>query len=525
MQNDTYELLNSLSDEDIIRIQNRDFAPLEKIKNKKTGNNQQPQQQMEPSQRPMNQNQGMLPEESQNPYKNNSIGRNLASGLASGAYENVRGIADLIGLKPKPRQFWGDPESNSFGFGKFLGEWGTPAVGALKAGKAIGKAAPALRQAASWLPEALGVGAVGAAVHPGSINERLATGAGEAALVPAFHGAVKGFRAAKQGISNARSNLKYSSPGKFNEETRKTVQEVLGNKPFTKEVERESITGIINKKARDYLTKSNEMYNGIIKEATEKGYDGVKKKIEFNNRDYFLNKADIDADKNISHLFANFLEKPSFGRAHRLQSALGRESFALKNPENREVVRKRGELYGELHDKIVDAMDSTIKKNGDNNILSSYKNASNYYERNVVPYYKSNYEISNISRSLPEKERYHYPRNIIHTLLEDTHTMKKVRDDMPKGTKRTILSRLLNGVEDNPKLLKKRINKINSGGEFELVNKKDLKQIEDFLRKGKGLEIVREFVKNNKKKLLLLPGAATIYVGAKAGKALVSKED
>jgi hypothetical protein len=443
----------------------------------------------------------------------------------------VRGVVDLAGLNLKPRQFGGDAESNSFGAGKFIGDWGTPGFAAWKVGKKINQAVPALKKVASWLPEALGVGAVGAAVHPGTINERLLTGAGEAALVPAFHGLVKGYRAArervkgaKQGISNARENLKYATNDRFKEGTQKTLEEVLGVEPFTKQLERESIHGGINQTARSHLKESHNKYRGVIDKANEMGYDGIKKKIAFNARDYYLHKAAIDANRNLSHLFANFLEKPSFSRAHRLQSGLGRAATEYKNPLNDQVTKDMGKLYQELQDKMLQSIESSLSKNGDTSVLSAYEKASHHYKEKVVPYYHSTHAIGNISRSIPEHEKYNYTTDIIGALLTDTGELSKVRGALTNDTQRAILKKLLTGAEDNPKLLGKRIKKIKAGGEIELVNKEELKKIEDFLKTAKGLEIVREFVNKNKF-LLVGTGGAGIYAGYKAGKSFISKED
>lgn len=534
MQDDTYKLLNSMSDEDLKLIENGDYSPLEKIKNKTNENNQQPQQPMGNRPGGMNPNQGMAPGASQNLYQNDGMARNLgnlASGVASGVYDNVRGVVDLAGLNLKPRQFGGDAESNSFGAGKFIGDWGTPFLGALKAGKAIGKAAPGLKKVASWLPEALGVGAVGAAVHPGTINERLLTGAGEAALVPAFHGLVKGYRAAregakgaKQGISNARENLKYATNDRFKEGTQKTLEEVLGVEPFTKQLERESIHGGINQTARSNLKESHDKYRGVIDKANEMGYDGIKKKIAFNDL-HEGHKAAIDANRNLSHLFDNFLKKPSFSRAHRLQSGLGRAATEYKNPLNDQVTKDMGKLYQELQNKMLQSIKSSLSKNGDTSVLSAYEKASHYYKEKVVPYYHSTHAIVNISRSNPKHKKYNYTTDIIGALLTDTGELSKVRGALTNDTQRAILKKLLTGAEDNPKLLGKRIKKIKAGGEIELVNKEELKKIEDFLKTAKGLEIVREFVNKNKNKFLVGAGGASIYAGYKAAKSLISKED
>jgi hypothetical protein len=509
MQNDTYELLNSLSDEDIMRIQNRDFAPLEKIKNKKTGNNQQPQQQMEPSQRPMNQNQGMLPEESQNPYKKNSIGRNLASGLASGAYENVRGIADLIGLKPKPRQFWGDPESNSFGAGKFLGEWGLPFGAALKAGKAIGKAAPGLRQAASWLPEALGVGAVGAAVHPGTINERLATGAGEGALVPAFHGIIKGLKAAKQGISNAKSNINYARPEKFQKEINETIQDIFKGKKITPERENKLVYGEINKKANLNKAKSSEMYDKVKEEAVNNGYDGFKKKIRITPDEFIKDKRlmrSLRSDSEVSRRFTEFLNEPSFKNAHELQSILNEQSFKLNSPLNDMASKNLAKTFKDTRKRILNAIESTLKENGDVKLLTGYKDATKNYAENVVPYIKSK-AMRDISNSSLEKGSYIFSENPITLLTKNNSRTQKVVSDLPDKSKRFLLQKMLEdaktGDHFDPVKLKKIISDIKSSRKVNLTPQEELMKLEDLLNKGKKLEKTREFVKEHKGKLIV----------------------
>jgi len=509
VQNEEYELLNSMSDEDLKLVKKGDYSPLQKIKNKKTENRQQLQQQIENYPDEMNQNQGMSPEESQNPYANNSMGRNLASGIASGAYENVRGLADLIGLKPKPRQFWGDPESNSFGAGKFLGEWGVPFGAALKAGKVISKAAPGLKQAASWLPEALGVGAVGAAVHPGTINERLATGAGEAALVPAFHGAIKAFQGVKKGVGNAKSNINYARPEKFQKETNETLQGIFKGKKVTPERENKLVYGEINKKANLNKAKSSEMYNKVKEEAVNNGYDGFKKKINIKPDEFIKDKRlmrSLRSDSEVSRIFSEFLSEPSFKNAHELQSILNEQSFKLRSPLNDIASKNLAKTFSGTRKRIIEAIESTLKENGDVKLLTDYKNATKDYAENVVPYIKSK-AMRNISNSSLEKGTYTFSENPITLLSKNNSRTQKVVSDLPDKSKRFLFQKMLEdakiGDHFDPVKLKKIISDIKSSRKVHLIPQKELMKLEDLLSKGKKLEKTREFVKEHKGKLIV----------------------
>lgn len=514
-------LLDSMSPEDLKKIQDYDFSPLDKMNKTSIENIQQPQASLGNQPVPMN----------QNPYHDNSAIRNLVSGLASGGYENVRGLADLMGLNLKPRQFWGDPESNTFGAARFLGKYGVPFAGGLKAAKAIGTAAPALRNMASWLPEALGFGAVGAVAHPGTLEERLGRGALDAASVPAWHGAVKAFRGAKQGLSNTRENLKYATPGKFQEQTTQTLEDLFKGKPVTSKRENKLVFGEINKKGNANKDISNEMYKKTIQESVDKGYDGLKKKIDFNARNVLKNKKlkrSIDKDSEVSTRFSEFLNSPSFKNAHDLQAILNERSFKLKHPLNDMASQNLGTTYRELRNQVLEAMESTLKKHGDISVLKSYQDATKNYAENVVPYIKTR-AMRDITESMPKEGKYIFPEDSIALLTKNKSGTQKVVSDLPEKSKRFLFQKMIEGARtgDNidPVKLKRLIHDIKSSRKVNLVPKEDLKKLQDLLERGNRLEMSREFVKKNQNKFFLATGAAGAIPVYKAWKALVSKED
>lgn len=477
---------------------------------------------------------------------NSPASKNTLSGVASGGYENVRGLTDLLGLNLKPREFGGNPESFAFNLGKAGGQYIPQITGGLAAAKGIAKAAPFLGK--KLIPEAIAVGSVGAAANPGSINERLVKGAEEAALVPAFHGAVKGYRAAKQGISNARSNLNYARPEKFQTQTSETLHDIFQGKPVTSARENKLVYGQINKKGRSNKAQSDEMYNEAIKEAMESGYNGVEKAIEFNTKDFikpkklsikekkklsleelfkdfkknkkqklsFKNPDDVIKYKNtkdaihkeyeIKKRFYAFHKRPSLKNAHDLQVMLNERSFKLKHPLNDIVSKDLGKIYGELREKLVRSIESTLEKNGDINALKSYQNATKNYAENVVPYIKTR-AIRDIVNSNPKKGKYTFPEDPINFLTKNKSSTQKIVSDLPEKSKRFLLQKMIEGAKSgehiNPVELKKLISDIKATRKVNLVRQKDLTKLEDLLKQGKRLEKTREFVNKNKGKLVV----------------------
>jgi hypothetical protein len=556
MENIDYELLKSMSPEEWKLIAGGDYSPY--YAKMKQGNDN-PQQEQQPSQQeqqspqqepqaqenpygdmgqeqedPFGERSQPQQQEQSNPYQNNSMLGNLAAGMASGSYDNVRGIADLIRLKLKERQFGGDPESMAFNIGHPVGKIGSlfAGSGSLGLGAMIAKNIPALgAKIGSWLPHALGVGALGAVTTPGTMGERAGQGALDAALIPGGIAAYKAYKGAKKGIGNAYNNTKYARPENFQKEINQTLDDLFKGKPVTTERENKLVYGEINKNANANRKKASTMYDKNIEEAVNSGYDGVKKKIKIDVNEFINDKRlmrSLRKDSEVSRRFEEFLNEPSFKNAHELQSILNEQSFKLKSPLNDMASQNLGKTFGDTRKKILKAIESTLKENGDTKILTDYQKATKNYAENVVPYIKSK-AMRDISNSAPEQGIYNFPGDPLTLLLKNNNRTQKVVSDLPIETKRFLLQKILEnakkGKDSDPVKLKELINDIKSSRKVNLVNKEDLTKLEDLLKQGERLEKTREFIKKNKGKLIVGGiGVPALMGGGKALKSLFSED-
>ena len=290
------------------------------------------------------------------------------------------------------------------------------------------------------------------------------------------------------------------------------------------------------------------MYDEAIQEAIDSGYNGVEKAIEFNtkylikhkkhsknekqklsfeslfkdfkknekqklsfkNHDDFIKhkkiKDAIHKDHEIKERFYAFDKQPSFKNAHDLQAMLNEKSFKLKHPLNDIASQGLGKTYGELREELLRAMNSTLEKNGDINVLESYKNATKNYAENVVPYIKTR-SMRDIVESNLEKGKYIFPEDPISFLTKNKNSTQKVVSDLPNESKRFLLQKMIEDAKKGEHInfveLKKLISDIKATRKVNLVHKEDLMRLEDLLKQGKRLEKTREFVNKNKGKLIL----------------------
>lgn len=420
--------------------------------------------------------------------------RNFASGLGSGAYENVRGAAGLFG-KEIPNQDFGGQPGFSRSLGELVGKYGPQLYMAGKATRLL----PASMQS-SILPQSGILGLLGGALEPGSYGEKAQKGLTDAALAASTIGLLKG---AQKGSDYVGNFLDKVIPSRYDNKLNASIQSLTGGKIPSIESDNKFIYGNINKNFRKNQEKVEELYSKVSKLAKEKGYSDAKKisteglKLE---DDSGILSSDMVFHDNKSQKALNFfLKDPSYENAHKLQSVLGVRSQQLKNMKGfKPLARELSGLRKQVKENIVNSFHAY----GDEALANQYNKASAFYKKKVVPY-RATAAIEKISQSKPELEEYDFPINPINTLKKNKDKVQKVVNELNDDARQALLARLLENkeLEDPYKSLQKAYQDILSGPNKGLVLDRDINRMENLIKEGKQLRRTREFVRKNQVKI------------------------
>lgn len=438
--------------------------------------------------------------------------RNFSSGLGSGAYENVRGAAGLFG-KEIPNQDFGGQPGFSRSLGELVGKYGPQLYMAGKATRLL----PASMQS-SILPQSGILGLLGGALEPGSYGEKAQKVLTDAALGASTMGLVKG---AKQASASMGSFLDKILPNRYEKKLGNSLSGLTGGKNASIASENKHIYDTINKNYRNNLKQSEDLYNKTTGLALSKGYedskyistDGLNKSARKDIKDM----DEIIFDKKSEEALKVFLKKPNFDNAHKLQSILGERASSLGH--NNQYKNLASRIRG-LRDKVKENIENSFKKYGDDDLVESYKKASDFYRDKVAPYWETE-ALKNIAYSKPEEKFYRYPNNPINALGDNESQIAKVVNDLDENAYQALLARMLEKTNKNYAYgdLEKVYKDILTGKKRMLVRDKDLTAIEGLLDQGKKLKFLRDYLKKYGK------GTAAGTLGLGAWKSFKSSQE
>lgn len=218
----------------------------------------------------------------------------------------------------------------------------------------------------------------------------------------------------------------------------------------------------IRSKFNNAMTDFKGTYNGIKSKAADLGYSptvtkqfpGIsiasnEKSIASNNFENALDKIDLSKHSNdIKESINEFKKNPSFEKAHDLQSDLGREGDKLRGNKDGDNRKLGGELLN-LRTNLKNDISSTLKQNGDTDLLNEYNKTGQDYKKIVAPYL-SNTTLRNIvlKKGLSEIS----PKTIGNLLSKNDSATTSIRNDLSDNSKHLLLgAQLKAALKELPK--------------------------------------------------------------------------
>jgi hypothetical protein len=147
---------------------------------------------------------------------------------------------------------------------------------------------------------------------------------------------------------------------------------------------------------KDSFSRKKAQANNMYSQVTDKVKDDNIYKEDIPERGYISTPAKVTETYtgNLSKANDDFLRKPTFENAHKLQNVLGVESA---KPYTDTVGREKAEGYYNARQALKSDMDTYLRKNyPGTNLANQYQNASDFYRDQVVPY-KASKKIRQIS--------------------------------------------------------------------------------------------------------------------------------
>jgi hypothetical protein len=345
-----------------------------------------------------------------------------------------RGIRDIPGAKDVlPSKLIGSYTLPQFGKGTTY-EWGKhlgDALGFLGGGEALEgvraglEGAPIVGKLAKYLAKVpglsrtLGTGVYGAVTSPGDIGKGairgLEVGMGSELLPGIVGGAAKGLGKVT-GFMQPQAQAK-------------TILEDLGGGK-TLNQNAKSLTSDIQDAYRAQKGISKAKYEGVLDQVGDKNIYGDEyldlPSEARNNFTYAAKKSDNA-----------FLDNPTFENAHKLQSALGKETAKL-TPLDTNAPDKRDAMTDARNAIKNDIADFLQKRKGDDNLGAQYADASAHYRDRVIPFIKKidpqTPSLANIATGKIED-----PRNVVGTFKHPNPKMMDLLNSLGTDTKNKIL--------------------------------------------------------------------------------------
>jgi hypothetical protein len=234
-----------------------------------------------------------------------------------------------------------------------------------------------LRGSISYMPEALaGGGSIAGQALAGGITGT--TQSQDNPLLGATIGSVGG--AALGSISKIPSLLNYMRPQKYLEQT----IEALGGGKNVNDITK-SLASDIKRNADVFKEKYKEMIAPVQDAAGD--YNLYQSKLGFVPNTYKPLAKEYEGAYlgDAKKFHEDFLEKPTFDNANKLQSQLGAEARKLKVPDvaTFDAKSKLNDLRNSLKEDIHNFLN---KQDATGNLSNQYKNASDFYLNEYVPY-------------------------------------------------------------------------------------------------------------------------------------------
>ncbi|TXG86350.1 MAG: hypothetical protein E6R13_00690 [Spirochaetes bacterium] len=311
-------------------------------------------------------------------------------------------------------------QGGAYNIGNIAGNVATPLVIADLLGPtaglgAMGEALPGILKLA---PQIAGWSALGAAGNPNNPQKGLAEGAiggaiGES-IAPLARGVGK--------LADALSEKFY--PKKFSKE-------------------------LVDKLRKDYSKvddKSTEMYNTVLdkyKKDVPENYLYNPQETTYKIDPYYLSDPDLKTD------YKNFLKSPTIDNAHSLKSTMGSLAYDLDSYNSSATERRMGAKLKELKDQFGNIINNVLESKNKND-ASLYKDASDYFRDQLVPY-RENKNLYNI---VSNKERAIDPSDLSKA-LEDVSNQTRVPENHFISQANQELNKRLFGGEILGKTLQK----------------------------------------------------------------------
>lgn len=244
----------------------------------------------------------------------------------------------------------------------------------------------------------------------------------------------------------------------------------------------------VDKSNQSAASDIKKLIKNKIDEASEKYYDPIENKVGneviYDNKNISrLNVSDEvkrEMGPRLRDLYHDFSQDPTYTRAHKIQSELGKKGYKLKHSDLPSD-NKTGEELLAVKDKLVDHIKSFLDLK-DTDLLNKYNEGTKFYSKEVIPYLKD----KTFSKVYYGEDL--TPNTIANkfskTTADDAPLVKKAAQDLGNDFIRKILHTRLgkNSLKQNPSNLANAIQKLKETG-FERYITPDIEEAHSELTK------------------------------------------
>lgn len=276
------------------------------------------------------------------------------------------------------------------------------------------------------------------------------------------------FRSAEETLDNLSGNKT------LNENSKILAKDIRNSYKKFKDVDSKNFGTVINKAGNESIYDETQL-------PSKDGYRILEK----------WKRSPIDNyTSTLKDAHEEFMDIPTFDKAHKLQSALGRAgSDLLKAPRSDIVNRDIGNRFLDARDRLLRDMNNHLNKiDSTGNLVNEYNSARNYHKFHVIPY-EENSAIRKIA-----KGNIINPRNITTIFKNPEENVSKVVGDLGEPAREKIVyHELRKTAGQNPDAIKtvKAYEGLEKKGLNDYVSPKLDEQINNLRKKSAIDELVK----------------------------------